>query len=175
MLRRRALVQRIFKLTVQLQLQTLLQAVGPHAHGLQVVQQAARHGEAVHQLFQFVNLRSPQAAGQVLQAVGQVTVVVQALDQVAQGGAVFGAQAQAQCLAVQVGLQAFMLALALGRVGGFLVLGAVAGPGFHAPLAVVGGQGAAAIALPVGLGLRNGRGFFVKITARPRFHCVRSY
>ena len=88
-----------------------------------------------------------EGGGQLGQGVWQVAVVIDRFDEKAQRSHVFGRQAQGQRLAVQVFGQAFLQAGALGGVE--RVVARLAGGGFAAPFAVVRGQVAAAVAVPV--------------------------
>ena len=79
-----------------------MQIARAHAHGFQRLQQAQRHSESVHQLVElFKVIAACKTCGQFGQGVGQVTIVVERLDQIAQCGTVEFGQAQRQGLAVQ--------------------------------------------------------------------------
>ena len=131
------------------------------------MQQAQRHGEVVHQIFDLLPIVAGQALGQALEGVFQVAVVVERLDQKAQRGAVAVIEAQAQGLAVQMRLQRLLHAGQFGSVFVFVVAQVIGfGFGVATPFAVVGRGLGAAVAFPAhaivaaGLG-RQGRGLVI--------------
>ncbi len=136
----------------QLQLHAFAQVTRAHAHGLQAVQQAQRHGEAVHQLIQLLHIVSAcQPFGQRLQRVFQVAVVVQVFDQKAQHVAVQLRQVQGCGLAQQVIGQRLVAPRQVQRTD-FIAVTALrtACRSITAPFAVVMAHVDAAITLPVG-------------------------
>jgi len=93
----------IFQNGFELNPQALTQIACANAHGLQGLQQAQGHREAVHQLFQLLDVVGAcQALRQRLEAVFQIAIVVQGLDEEAQGRTVNVGQAHRQCLTVQI-------------------------------------------------------------------------
>ena len=136
---------------LQLQRQALGQRTGAHARRVQVCSKSQRDGEAVHQFFLLLDVVARQAGGERLQRLLQVAVVVERFDQEAQRGPVFLGQAQRKRLPVQVGLQRLAAARQVGRVDVFVVAQVVlARRRIAAPLAVVGHDFGAAVAVPAG-------------------------
>ena len=135
---------------LQLQAQAFGQVARAYAGRFQGLQKFVGEGEAMHEflhLFEVVVIVH-EGGGQLGQRVFEVAVVVERFDEKAQHGHVFGREAQGQGLAVQVLGEGFVQAAALAGVQ--RLFATLAGGGFAAPFAVVGGDFGVAVAVPVG-------------------------
>jgi len=125
--------------------------------------------------FTLIEVVACQAGGQRGQAVFEVTVVVERLDQEMQRGLALGRQAQRQGLPVQVVLQRLMAACQLGGIDLAVVVVVLARRGVAAPLAVVGCGVDAAVALPAFLEFGLAARFRIILACSARIFCADCY
>ena len=163
----------------QLQTQALGQIARANAGRLHVLQQLQGHGKVLFQLFGLLKVVTRKTGGQRSQAVFQVAVIVERLDQEMQRRAIDIGQAQAKRLPVQMVLQRLVVAHQVRRFGIAVVQVVFARRRIAAPLAVVGPGLNRAVAVPaffeLGLQARFCAGFRVIFACSPRSVCTISY
>ncbi len=155
---------------LELQRQAFAERTGAHAHRVQVMEQSQRHGEAMNQFFLLLGIVARQGGGERLQRLIQVAIVVERFDQESQCAAVFLGQAQRKSLPVEMGLQRLIAEREVGGVDLFVAAQVVfSRRRIAAPLAIVGNDFGAAVAVPAGrLGFQGGGGLGFRCRRRGR-------
>lgn len=120
---------------VELEPQAFAQVPGPHASRLEALQQLQGGGELQRVDLQFLGGVLAQQLGQLLQAAGEVAVVVQGLDEQAHQLPVPLPQGREAQLVVEVLLQAVMMAVGLLEIVVLVIVVAAAMGRGHGPVA----------------------------------------